>query len=126
MSTEAKLIAVIGRMLDEPGNIQKIEVTDFEYYFNFQKYAFSIRRRSQPDDLGEYTFYVYPKWTGSTQKLAEIFIYEGGSEIKYSVFHSGKLSTSAAKLLEQLYTVVDSKATGVDEVFDAIIETPPF
>lgn len=120
MTTDEKALIAVQRMLDQPGLITDVAEAEHEYYFKFKGHVFSVLRRTRDEEFGVYSFYIYPRWTGATDALAELYQY-GEPENPATAFHCAKMSPDAEDLFAKLYQVIDSKVNGVDELLDDII-----
>lgn len=126
MTTEEKICEVINRMLADPGSVKDILQSDNEYYFSFQGHVFSVQKRVPSDELGNYVFYVYPKWVSSTESLHEEFETTGGFGISFASFGDIALGENSKNLLENLHGMLQRKVTGVDDVLDDILSKTLF
>jgi len=121
MITEEKALHVARRIADDPKEIVDIVANSTEYYFKFKGHAFSILQRSRADEKsGLLSFYVYPKWTSTTEDLKMAYDVGCSEDIIVVTFNSGN-SPEAEDVFSMLFRVVGSQHTGLDEIFDDIL-----
>jgi hypothetical protein len=124
MTTDEKIVQVVTRMINAPNEIEEVVDSGPEYYFKFHGHAFSITYRPTGGADGNHTFFIYPRWNGTSKRLAEQFEKDDFGNVKYTAFASAR--GPFGKLFEQLYQIVDSRANGVDDVLDSILDEPDF
>ncbi len=117
MNTEDKMIAVMERINQMPGDIRDCAQNTSETYFTFHGHTFSITNRAGE---GGYSFYVYPKWRSSTEKLARAFEEDAGTDIPFVAFKSEE-SAGRAKVFAQLFKTVQARALSIDDILDDIL-----
>jgi hypothetical protein len=76
---------------------------------------------------GNYSFFIYPKWTGTLPELAHISSLGNLDETDMDmiIYHVGQYKdTEAAKLFEPLFKLVQKKHTKIDleDVYRKILE----
>jgi len=126
MITEEKAAAVANQITENLKEITDVTVTPTEYYFKYRGHTFSILYRTSPDErLGSYSFYVYPNWNDTTEQLVDLFTGLSDPDIAVSSFHSGDLGSFADLAFSKLYRVIDTRNTGVDDIFDELLNNPP-
>lgn len=115
-----KTIKTIHAIASAPDRIEDITRRSNEFYFRFKGHVFSILKRNNPDhDCGNFTFYVYPDWTGATSALADFFDMQWPEELPMASFDSIGFDEEP---FARLYDIVNSKYLGVDAIFDDILQ----
>jgi hypothetical protein len=122
-----KIELVLERICKNPDRIKDVTDDGGELYFRYLNHTFSILHRIHSTEVqGDYSFYVYPDWTGTLNALARAkedgYFQEGGG--KMMGFHSAQLGK---KQMAELYSVVLAKLYNIDKIFDEILDEPdPF
>ena len=118
----SKVIHVINKIIARPENIEQVFGGSSEYYFRYKGHFFSILQRTDADErFGRYSFYVYPKWTGTLEALDEFFNFHTSDELAMAAYHETQFSDAEKRLLPTLYSLLQQKELGLDEVFDDIL-----
>lgn len=119
MST--KVEQVVTTILESPDEILDTYREANEFYFRFRGHVFSIQECEAGSNSfehgGQYTFYVYPQWTGSPQTLpfAEVKSETGSESVAYSE------DEFKESLLKRLHKETMSRCFNVDAVFDDVL-----
>jgi hypothetical protein len=119
----ANLNQVIRKIIDRSDKIREVTRNENEFYFRYEGHAFSLMNRTNPSDIkrfGDYTFYIYPTWTGALELLIQTFEVpdENPPHIAYHVADSLGMRDA----LIDLYKILEEKYLKVDEIFKNILE----
>jgi hypothetical protein len=117
-----KTATVMERIAKEVSSVEDVHRSDNEYYFRFRGHYFSISR-TQPND--DYWFYVYPTWSGTARDLADNFDPYRPPEQQtpaYVPFESNTFPPHQRACFENLFSAIELKGSGVDDIFSMILE----
>jgi len=115
-----KIVKVIRAIINNPQNISDILRDKAEIFFEYRgKYKWSISKTEE----GEYYLHLYYKGDMNLQELSDFTDWENYS---YDSFTSTELEAFGDGIMEELYTILDHKDSGVDDIFDDIISDDMF
>ena len=122
---EENLKPVLEKIVRNQKWITDVYADGNEFYFRFHGHAFSIIKRSESDSVwGEYSFFVYPDFSGSFKQLALDFQFTPDT-LKYVAYHESEIADhEISALMAKLYRSVRERAYGIDTIFDLIIQSP--
>jgi len=115
---------VVRKFLNDPEKITDVFQSQKEYYFRYGSHCFSITKRTQEiQKYGNYSLYVYPKWSGDTQALAESFL-NGDPEnmVEMVAYHLKDMPELYADF-SKLYRLLEEKDLKIDEIFKDVLES---
>jgi hypothetical protein len=119
-----KIVAVVDKMLAEPQWTSEILKSGIEYYFRYKGAYFSIIKRTQITQIGTYSLFVYPKWTGSIKDLADFF--DAGPEpddVPMVAYHENDFDDrKMSKKLAELYSLIANKYLNIDDLLNGILQ----
>ena len=117
-----KVIQVLWKILAEPEKIQEVKEDGSELFFRFGNQVLSIMKRTDSGQgLGQYGFYVYPRWKGTIKEIIDLQNHDPDM-VNLVHYHDGDFPDDDEKLcFKKLYTLIAGKAHGVDDVFDDIL-----
>lgn len=123
-----KILDVIDRFLARPELITDVVLSETEYYFRYRRHPFSIVKRhgDAAKEMGEYSLFIYPRWTGDMKRLAELYELGEGEDIPIAPFPSKDLKPENVKKFAALYQLLKDKFMNVDAIIDDILKDPPF
>ncbi len=114
------------QMLDNPDRVQDCYQSGDELFFRYGNFLFSISHSEgrNASESGAYSFYVYPKSIGlSAAGVGKKFEKEAQPDILMVTYHSGQFDDPKEKtLFRDLYSMILNKCTGLDAVFDSILQ----
>jgi hypothetical protein len=115
-----KINDTLDKLASTPDLIEEITSLQNEYYFKVKGHSFSILKRQPVVGLrSPYSFYVYPKWSGSTSELAKAFADTPGEEpTPMLAYNSGDFT---GNYFRELYSTIETKHFGVDKIFDDLL-----
>jgi hypothetical protein len=125
-----KFIDVLMKFVTDKSGFQEIYDDGSEYYFRFKGHIFSILKRSGHDvnEYGNYSIFVYPQWKHGLKELA--YSYEQDPNPTPTIsYHESQFNniningTNISDLFSELYTFLQEKNLGVDNVFDDILDS---
>ena len=122
-----KITKVIDKIASNIDQVQEIRSSGSEYYFKFKGHAMSIMQRQNHEEDGEspYRFFLYPKWSGSLDKLVHTLDFSQ-PEDDFPIASYDARDAPEIKL-RTLYKLLQKEHEGVDRMLDDILaEDVPF
>jgi hypothetical protein len=108
------------KILTTPDKITEVVARGNEYYFRFGGHAFSVLSRTEDiEKFGEYSFYVYPGWTGSLQALSASF--EHPNDVDLVTYNENDLPHQTQSALSKLAKLLEEKRLNVHKLFDDVV-----
>ena len=117
MKMSSKLQLLLTQMRNNSDEIDDIHTSSDEFYFKYRSRQFSIQFRT---GNSEFYFFVYPKWTGGSTELAELYETADAEHVLCVSYHGSELEDPS--VLELLYTAIREKALGLDDLFDDVLD----
>lgn len=116
-----KLFAVAQLILKELDQIDEIEEFDGinELYFIYKDTVFSIMKRSESTEFGEYSLYLYPK-AKAIESVKHEFIH-GDPENVFMLTLNASENNTCRNVLTKIYTEILEKHLGLDEIFENLL-----
>lgn len=109
------------KILSEPEFISDIFRSANEYYFRYGGHAFSVLRRTDDNEFGRYSIYVYPKWKGTLEDLAVASSVES-EDFPMAAYHQSQFKgADAYDYFAAVYQLMENRQLGLDDVFDDIL-----
>lgn len=112
-----KISQVMEKMAAHPDQILDVYKNLNEYYFRFGEHSFSIAQR-RDESTGKYCFYVYPNVAMSSAELANNFENDDPSDIAFASYLSKGLPEEPFSIL---YSIVEAKALGIENILDDVL-----
>ena len=120
----ATISDVIRKFLSDPDQLTEVCQSQKEYYFRYGKHCFSVTQRTQEvQKYGNYSAYVYPKWTGDTYTLAEIFSRGDPENLVDMVSYHVKDLPELYEDFVRLYRLLEEKYLKIDDIFKDVLES---
>lgn len=118
----AKVIAAINAMIGQHQHIQDVQKRNNEYFYQFKGYIWSLARNLEEYEdrrIEDYWLYYYPKRTSVAGAMAAT-----PDEPMVSYWSGNFKGKEAAESFQELYSTLEGKVYGIDDVLDNIIDLP--
>src|ERR1700722_4766566 len=126
---EDKITETLKKILSNPDLVEETFRASDEYYFIFKGVAMSVYKAlNRESKYGNYSFFIYPKWTGPLSDLAHESSLGNLDEkdMDMIICHMGQYdkNSEASGLFEPLFNLIQKKHTKIDleDVFRKILE----
>lgn len=122
MTRDERVVESIRHMTKHVTAMTDVTKSGNEFYFRFKDHLFSIMQRSESHEWGEYSFFVYPLWTGSIANLIQEFEYNGTENVEMVSFHVNAMDASDAKAaMRDLYFALNAQRSDIDAILDDVL-----
>jgi hypothetical protein len=118
-----KVLSLIAQIIENPKQIQEIHKNANEYYFIYRDRYFSMVKRTDPSEEGDYVFYIYPKASGPLDQVAlETTILDPARDYPLVSYNDREFGGDGTLLFHRLYSMLEESHLGLDQLFDEILD----